>query len=59
MKYYGLIGVVLGALVLVISYMSDKYLDSGATDINWIQGLGFLLIVAGFITHIVINKKRD
>lgn len=58
MKYIGIILIVLGALILVLSYVTDKYLNSGAVDQNWILGLALLLIIAGVPTHIhVIGKS--
>lgn len=50
-KYIGIGLVVLGALLLVLSYFADF------KDYNWYQGLCFLLIVAGVITHIIQTKK--
>lgn len=58
MKYIGIILIVLGALIIVLSYVTDKYLNSGAVDQNWILGLALLLIIAGVPTHIhVIGKS--
>ena len=49
--------IVIGALALVLSYASDRFLGSGTVDYNWIQILSFLLIVAGLVAHILLNKK--
>jgi hypothetical protein len=58
MKFICIILIVLGALILVLSYVTDKYLNSGAVDQNWILGLAWLLIIAGVPTHIhVIGKS--
>ena len=52
MKYIGIIMIVIGALILVLSYATDRFLNSGTVDQNWIQGLAILLIIAGLPTHI-------
>ena len=48
---------VIGALALVLSYASDRFLSSGTVDYNWIQILSFLLIVAGLVAHILRIRK--
>ncbi|MBR5466924.1 MAG: hypothetical protein IKU79_05940 [Bacteroidaceae bacterium] len=59
MKYIGIILIVLGTLILVLSYVTDKFLNSGAVDQNWIQGLAILLIIAGVPTHIHVTGKAS
>jgi hypothetical protein len=50
-KYSGILLIVLGALLLVISYFTEL------VDYNWYNFLSFFVIVAGIITHIVVTKK--
>lgn len=57
MKYLGIIMLVIGALILVLSYATDKFLSSGAVDHNWIQGIALLFIVAAVPTHIHVTGK--
>jgi len=56
----GIILIVLGALLLIISYFSAKF-NLGAlanlVDYNWFQLLSLVLIIAGIVTHIVITKR--
>lgn len=59
MKYAGIIMIVLGALVLVLSYTTDKFLSSGAVDQNWVQGLALLLICGGLPVHIHVTGKSS
>ena len=51
-KYLGIILIVLGALLLVLSYLVDL------TDYNWYQGLCLLMIIGGIIAHIMMQKKE-
>jgi hypothetical protein len=57
MKYLGIIMLVIGALILVLSYATDKFLNSGAVDHNWIQGIALLFIIAAVPTHIHVTGK--
>lgn len=50
-KYTGIIMIILGALLLVISYFTEL------VDYNWYNFLAFFMIVAGIITHIIVTKK--
>jgi EamA domain-containing membrane protein RarD len=59
MKYIGIIMIVIGALVEVLSYVTDRFMNSGAVDQNWVQGLALLLIIAGLITHIRVTGKSS
>ncbi|MDE5560615.1 MAG: hypothetical protein K2J00_02245 [Bacteroidaceae bacterium] len=59
MKYTGIIMIVVGALILVLSYATDRFLNSGTVDQNWIQGLALLLIIAGVPTHIHVTGKSS
>ena len=52
-KYLGIILIVLGALLLVISYLTKELVDY-----NWYQVLCLLLIIGGIITHIAVSKKE-
>ncbi len=49
--------IVVGALALVFSYLSDRYLGSGTVDYNWVQGIPMLLIIAGLVVHIIMSRK--
>jgi hypothetical protein len=51
--------IVIGALVEVLSYVTDRFMNSGAVDQNWVQGLALLLIIAGLITHIRVTGKSS
>ncbi|MCM1372873.1 MAG: hypothetical protein NC113_08460 [Bacteroides sp.] len=57
MKNIGIIMIVVGALILVLSYAADKFLNMGTVDQNWIQILALLLIIAGVPTHIHVVGK--
>ena len=59
MKYTGIIMIVVGALALVFSYLSDRYLGSGTVDYNWVQGIPMLLIIAGLVVHIIMSRKAN
>ena len=52
-KYLGIILIVLGALLLVISYLTKELVDY-----NWYQLVCLLLIIGGIVAHIVISKKN-
>ena len=59
MKYTGIIMIVIGALILLLSYVTDRFLNSGTVDQNWVQGLAMLLIIAGVPTHIHVVGKAS
>ena len=59
MKYTGIIMIVIGALIIALSYTTDRFLNSGAVDQNWIQGIALLLIIAGVPTHIHVVGKSS
>ncbi len=50
-KYLGILLIVLGALMLVISYFVDL------VDNNGYQVGAFFLIIVGLIAHIQINRR--
>ena len=50
--YYGIICAILGAIILIISYLT------GGVDYNWIQFLGILFVIAGIGVHIYVNYKK-
>lgn len=52
-KYLGIPVIVLGALLLVLSYFMDW------TDNNTLQFCSLGLIVVGLIAHIAIQKKME
>ena len=50
-KFSGIILVVLGALLLVLSYFADF------VDYNWYNVGALLIIIIGIIVHIIVTKK--
>lgn len=50
-KFSGIIMVVLGALLLVLSYFADF------VDYNWYNVGALLIIIIGIIVHITVTKK--
>ena len=56
----GITLIVVGALLLIISYFSAK-LNLGflaeLVDYNWYQLIALLLIIAGIVAHIAIAKR--
>ncbi|MBQ6085177.1 MAG: hypothetical protein IJK94_01580 [Bacteroidaceae bacterium] len=50
-KFSGIILVVLGALLLVLSYFADF------VDYNWYNVGALLIIIIGIIVHITVTKK--
>lgn len=50
-KYLGIILIILGALILGISYFVDL------VDYNGVNGGALLLIIIGIVAHIQITKK--
>jgi hypothetical protein len=56
----GITLIVLGALLMIISYFSAKFnlgFMANLVDYNWFQMLALLLIIAGIVAHIVIAKR--
>ena len=51
-KYIGIAAIVLGALLLVVSYLTGNWVDY-----NSVQILALLLIIAGIVGHIIITKR--
>ncbi len=49
-KYLGIILIVLGALLLILSYFADL------VDFNFYNVGALFLIILGIITHIVVTK---
>ncbi len=52
-KNAGIILIVLGALMLMVSYFTKDWVDY-----NWYQLVCLLLIIGGIVAHIVISKKN-
>ena len=52
LKYTGVIVLLVGVLVLAVPFFSG-------TMTNTLLLVGLLLILAGFFTHIFLNKKLD
>jgi uncharacterized membrane protein HdeD (DUF308 family) len=50
-KYLGVLLIVLGAIVLLISYLAEL------VDFNPVQFSGLFLIIAGLIAHIFLTKN--
>ena len=59
MKYIGIIMIVIGALILVASYLTDRFLNSGSVDQNWVQILALVIIIFGVPTHIHVTGKAS
>lgn len=59
-KNLGIIMIVLGAVLLLIAYISDKYAGTELCESagNWYTVLSLLIIIAGIIAHINITKKN-
>ena len=56
----GIILIVLGAVLLIISYFGAKFnlgFFADLVDYNWYQMISLLLIIAGIVAHIVIAKR--
>lgn len=49
--YLGIILIVLGALMLVVSYFA------GLQDYNWYNVGSLLIIIIGLISHIYVTKR--
>lgn len=49
--------IVIGALILVLSYALDHFLGLGTVDQNWIQILALALIILGVPVHIHVVGK--
>ena len=50
-QYLGILLIVLGALLLIVSYFADF------VDYNWYNVGALLLIIVGLIVHIQVSKK--
>ena len=50
-NYLGILLIVLGALLLIVSYFADF------VDYNWYNVGALLLIIVGLIVHIQVSKK--
>ena len=51
-NYIGIAAIVLGALLLVISYFTGTLVD-----FNWFNYMALALIVAGIVAHIIVTKR--
>lgn len=51
MKYLGLLLIILGAIILILSYAF------GWVDYNMVTGGSLLVMIIGLIAHIALNKK--
>ncbi len=52
-KYSGIVLIVLGTIMLLVSYFQKGYL----VDSNWWNLLSLVFIIAGIVTHIVVIKR--
>lgn len=50
-RYGGIWAIVLGTLILVLSYLFDW------VDYNWVQGIALLCIICGLVGHIILSRK--
>mgnify|MGYP006988847859 CR=1 FL=1 len=55
MKHLGIILCMIGALLLVLCQLVPAMAD--LADYNWYTWGNVALIIIGFITHIVVNKR--
>ncbi len=51
LKNLGLIMIILGAIVLCLSYALNW------VDYNWVDGTALLVMILGLIVHIIMNKR--
>lgn len=51
MKYLGLLLIILGAIILILSY-TFSWVDN-----NMVNGGALVLMIIGLIAHIILNKK--
>ena len=51
-EFYGIIAVIVGALILIVSHFLDW------VDFNWIQVVAAVLVIGGIVAHIILNKKK-
>lgn len=51
LKNLGLLLIVLGAIILVLSYAFNW------VDYNWVGGTSLLIMIIGLIVHIIMNKR--
>lgn len=51
LKNLGVILIVLGTLVLVLSYLQNW------VDYNWVNASAVFVIICGLIAHIILNKR--
>ena len=52
-KYSGIVLIVLGTIMLLVSYFQKGYL----VDSNWWNLLSLVFIIAGIVTHIAVIKR--
>lgn len=51
LKNLGVILIVLGTLVMVLSYLLNW------VDYNWVNGTAMLVMIGGLLVHIIMNKR--
>lgn len=51
LKNLGVILIVLGTLVMVLSYLLNW------VDYNWVNGTAILVMIGGLLVHIIMNKR--
>ncbi len=56
-KYTGIILIVLGALILILSYTLDRFAGISLVDYNFVQLGALILVIVGIVTHIILTKK--
>ena len=52
----GVILVIIGAVILIASYATGSYATGNVND-NTVLGVSLLVVVAGLISYIVLNKR--
>lgn len=58
-KNAGIIAIIVGAVMLLLSYVSEFFMDDPLKDRNWYMILSLVVIIGGLIGHIMLNKKQE
>ncbi len=56
-KYLGILLIVVGAIILLLSYILTAYFGFSTVDYNPVQFCGLGLTIAGLIVHIVVTRR--
>lgn len=58
-KNTGVIAIIIGAVMLLFSYVSEFFMNDPLKDRNWYMILSLVVIIGGLICHIMMNKKQE